>query len=110
MSRVLIEDGKLRGVLVPRKAVLTNTLWEEDLITADHVISTVGVWNVLYIVPAEELPLWYAEQIRFLAQDKFRLALIGLQIATEEPCPILDRLELSTWLHTPRARLSGFLF
>lgn len=110
VSRVVIENGKAKGVLIPKDAVLTNTMFEEDLITADHVISTVGVWNVLDIVPAEELPMWYAEQIRFLAQDKFRLALLGLQIATEEPCPVLDRLELSTWLHTPRARLSGFLF
>ena len=110
VSRVLVENEKVKGVFVPRGAVLSNTMWEEDLITADHVISTVGVWNVLDIVPEDVLPVWYAEQIKFLAQDKFRLALIGLQIATEEPCPILDRQELSAYLHTPRARLSGFLF
>ena len=36
--------------------------------SADAVVSTLPVWNVLSVVPEWELPDWYAGQIRFLAQ------------------------------------------
>ena len=110
VSRIVIENGDVKGVMVPVNGDLPNTDLQEEFIEAGAVISTLPVWYVLNIIPDGTLPLWYENQIRYLAQDKFRVSLLGLHIATEEPVPILDRLELSTWLHTPRARLPGFLF
>jgi phytoene dehydrogenase-like protein len=111
VSRVVIEDGQTKGVLIPRQPrVLPNEIFEEEFIEAACVISTLPVWNVLDVVPEEALPDWYSAQIRHLAQDEFRVSWLGLHIATEEPCPAIDRAELSTWLHAPESRLPGFLF
>ena len=41
-----------------------------------------------------------------LAQDQFRIAWLGLYLAADEPVPVLDRRELSTWLARARPRAS----
>jgi phytoene dehydrogenase-like protein len=110
VQRVVIEDHEVKGVTVARKPRVLPNDYEVDLIECDQVISTLPVWHVLNVVPEWELPDWYVAQINHLAQDKFRIAWLGLYFAVDEPCPILDRLELSTWLHTPTARVPGFLF
>jgi len=74
------------------------------------VISTLPVWHVLNVVPEDELPDWYAGQIKYLAQDKFRIAWLGLYLATEEPVHQYDPRELSTWVRTPTTSTSGFMF
>jgi len=110
VTRVIIEDHKVKGVTVARKPRVLPNDYEVDLIECDQVISTLPVWHVLSVVPEWELPDWYVAQINHLAQDKFRIAWLGLYFAVDEPCPILDRLELSTWLHSPTARIPGFFF
>jgi phytoene dehydrogenase-like protein len=110
VNRVIVHDHKVSGVALASRSALPNAVFDEDVLTADAVISTLPVWNVLDILPLDVLPEWYIEQIRFLAQDKFRMALLGLQIAVEDPCPAIDRLELSTWLRTPSTTFAGFLF
>ena len=92
------------------KRVLPNEFFEEELIEAPCVISTLPVWHVLSVVPEEELPDWYAGQIRYLAQDKYKIAWLGLYLATEEPVARLDPRELSTWLRTPTTDTPGFMF
>jgi phytoene dehydrogenase-like protein len=111
VSRVLISDGRVTGVALPRKdAVLPNEIFHEEIVTADVVISTLPVWNVLQVVPEQQLPDWYVGQIRYLAQDRWRICWAGLYLATEEPVAIIDRKELATWLHAPESRCSGFMF
>ena len=111
VSRVLIEDGSVKGVALPRAdAVLPNEIFHEEVVTADAVISTLPVWHVLNVVPPSQLPGWYVDQIDFLAQDKLRIAWAGLYIATEESVSVLDRQEIATWLHAPTSRTSGFFF
>ena len=111
VSRVVIEAGEVKGVLIPRQPqVIPNERFEEDFIEAAAVISTLPVWNVLDVVPEDALPDWYVGQIRYLAQDRYRVAWLGQYIAVEDPCPATDRLELSTWLHTPTARVPGWLY
>ncbi|MCP3974191.1 MAG: NAD(P)-binding protein [bacterium] len=110
VTRVVIENDHVKGVMVPVDGLLPNTDLQEEFIEAAAVISTLPVWYALDIFDPGTLPLWYENQIRYLAQDKFRVSLLGIHLATEEPVPILDRLELSTWLHSPRARVPGFLF
>ena len=107
----MIENGAVKGIEVARQPrILPNELFEDELIEADIVISTLPVWNVLNVVPEWELPDWYVAQIRHLAQDHFRVAWLGLYLAVDEPVAVIDRKELSTWLHTPKGRLPGFLF
>lgn len=111
VQRVVIENGEVVGVAVGREPkVLPNEFFEEEVIEAPCVISTLPVWHVLSVVPREELPEWYSAQIDFLAQDKFRIAWLGLYLATEEPVTRYDPRELATWTSTPSTDCSGFMF
>jgi len=111
VSRVLIDDGRITGVAIPRSdAILPNEIFHEEIVTAPIVISTLPVWDVLRVVPRQELPDWYVDQITTMAQDKWRISWAGLYIATDEPVAVLDRQEIATWLHSPTARASGFMF
>jgi phytoene dehydrogenase-like protein len=111
VERVSIENRVVKGVEVARQPrILPNEKFEDELIEADAVISTLPVWHVLKVVPEWVLPDWYVGQIRHLAQDKFRIAWLGLYLAVDEPVPVLDRRELATWLHAPTSHVPGFLF
>jgi phytoene dehydrogenase-like protein len=111
VERVVIENGEVRGVAIGREPkVLPNEFYEEVILEASAVISTLPVWTVLNVVPRDELPEWYTAQIDFLAQDRFRIAWLGLHLATEEPVWKYDPRELSTWTETPSTPSSGFMF
>ena len=111
VSRVVIEDREIKGVEIPSKStILPGVPYEAELVETGCVISTLPVWSVLNVVPETELPDWYAGQINYLAQDKFRVSWLGLYMATDEPVHIYDPKELSTWLHDPVAGLPGFFF
>jgi len=111
VDRVIIENREVKGVAVPRQPrVIPNEIFEEEVLEAPVVISTLPVWHVLNVVPEDELPDWYAGQIRFLAQDQFRVSWLGLYLATEEPVTMFDPRELSTWLRTPTTDTPGFMF
>lgn len=111
VSRVVIEESVVKGVAIPRPdRVLPNEIFHDTIEEAPAVISTLPVWDVFNVVPEGELPEWYVAQIKHLAQDKYRIAWAGLYIATDEPVAVLERKELATWLHSPRARVPGFMF
>ncbi|MGH9247052.1 MAG: phytoene desaturase family protein [Acidimicrobiales bacterium] len=111
VDRVLIENGAVKGVALPRQPrVLPNEVFEDDVVDAECVISTLPVWNVLNVVPEWELPDWYAGQIRYLAQDRYRVSWLNLYLATEEPVTMYDERELSTWLATPHSPTPGYMF
>ena len=110
-DRVLIENHAVVGVALPRTPrVLPNEVFEDEVVETDCVISTMPVWNVLNVVPEWELPDWYSGQIRYLAQDKFRVAWVGLYLAVEEPVAVIDRQELATWLKAPITGKPGYMF
>ena len=111
VERVVVENGRAVGVAIARQPrVLPNEMFEDEVVEADCVISTLPVWNVLKVVPEQHLPDWYAEQIKLLARDEFRVAWLGLYIATREPVFALDERELATWLHAPLTGTPGFFF
>ena len=71
------------------------------------------LWNLLFEhhMPATSvLPDWYAGQIRYLAQPHYKVTWLGLYLASNEPAAVIDRKELSTWLHAPITRTPGFFF
>jgi len=110
VARVVIENEKVVGVAVAENRVLPNEIFEEDLIEADCVISTLPCWAVLRIVPEQDLPDWYVAQIRHISQIEFRATWLGVYLATHEPVHALDPRELATWLHTPNVPHAGFFF
>jgi phytoene dehydrogenase-like protein len=111
VERVVIENGRVVGVAIARQPrILPNEAFEEEVIEAECVISTLPVWNVLNVVPEQHLPDWYAAQIRFLARDELRVAWAGLYIATKEPAFALTQKELSTWFQAPLTKAPGFFF
>ena len=111
VSRVLIENGEAKGIAVARPdAVLPNEIFHDEIVSAPSVVCTLPVWHVLQIVPEQQLPDWYVGQIKYLAQDRWRISWAGMYIATEEPVSVIDRKEIATWLHTPIGRTSGFMF
>lgn len=111
VDRVVIENGEVKGVMVRQMTgIVPNEYPDDEFIEAAAVISTLPVWNVLDVVPEDALPDWYTGQIKYLAQDHYKVAWLGQYVAVEEPCPATDRLELATWLHTPTARVPGWLY
>jgi phytoene dehydrogenase-like protein len=110
VDSVLIEDEEVKGVVLGGSKIMPNEFLEGDVLETDCVISTLPVWNVLRVVPESALPDWYTAQIRFLAQDHLRISWLGLYLATRDEVHINSDKELATWLHTPRAGVSGFMF
>ena len=109
-SRVVIENGAVVGLAVTNPHVLPNEIFEETIVETDCVVSTLPVWNVLRVVPEQELPDWYVAQIKHLARIEFRATWLGVYLATKEPIHALDPRELATWLHTPNLAHAGFFF
>ena len=109
-SRVVIENGRVAGLAVANSHVLPNEIFEETIVETDCVISTLPVWNVLRVVPEQDLPDWYVAQIKHLARVEFRATWLGVYLATKEPIHALDPRELATWLHTPHLPHAGFFF
>jgi phytoene dehydrogenase-like protein len=110
VETVYFVNESVKGVMLGRDKILPNEFMEGEVLEADAVISTLPVWNVLRVVPESALPDWYVGQIKYLAQDSLRISWIGLYLATREEVHALDPREISTWLHAPTSRLSGFCF
>jgi phytoene dehydrogenase-like protein len=110
VDSVVIEHERVKGVVLGGNRVLPNEFLEGEVLETECVISTLPVWHVFRVVPASALPDWYVAQIRFLAQDHLRISWLGLYLATKEGSHVNDRHELATWLSTPRAGVSGFMF
>jgi phytoene dehydrogenase-like protein len=109
-SRAVIEDGRVKGVAVAEPHVIPNEIFEEELLEADCVISTLPVWHVLKVVPESDLPDWYVAQIKHLSRVEFRATWLGVYLATREPVHAFDPKELATWLATPHLEHAGFFF
>ena len=91
--------------------MIPNEIFEEEVIEAECVISTLPVWNVLRVVPRADLPDWYAAQIKHLARVEFRATWLGVYVATEEP--VLRGLRARAGhlaRDAPASRTPGFFF
>ncbi len=111
VDRVVIENHRVIGVALGRDGRVVPNDWEAgEVVETDCVISTLPVWNVLRVVPEWELPDWYANQIKYLAQDQYRVSWLNVYMATEEPVTMFDPKELSTWLATPHSPTPGYMY
>ncbi len=111
-QRVIIENGRVRGVRIERgpRAMMTEAFnWET--VECDCVVSTLPVWNVLNVVREQDLPDWYVAQIKMLAQDQFKVCWLGLYVASREPIFTgLHLTELDIWFESPYSKLPGWAF
>ena len=67
VSRILIEDGRVRGVQVddaPRR--VPTELPDGKTIEAPVVVSAVAIWDVFNILNEDDLSPWYADRLRHL--------------------------------------------
>jgi phytoene dehydrogenase-like protein len=111
VDRVIIKDGRVKGVAIERgEKVMPTQVMEKELIGADQVISTVPIWNVLDIVNEECLPEWYVDNIKMLAQDQHRVTWLGLYMASDEPIYAIQPRELCAWEEGPKTGLAGWGF
>lgn len=65
--RIVIEDGKARGVQIEgaRRRVPTE-LVDTRLIEAPVVVSAVAIWDIFNILSEDDLSPWYADRLRHL--------------------------------------------
>lgn len=110
VDRVVIEDGKVKGVALSpgRKAAPDRRRRGGDHRGRLRHLDAAGVERAERGSGAE-LPDWYSAQIRHLAQDRFRVAWLGLYIATDEPVHMYDPRELSTWVRDPGRGIARIL-
>ncbi len=111
VHRVVIRKGRVEGVTVSEgEPSVPGELLERKLIQTDKVVCTLPVWNVLDLFCEDDLPGWYVEQIRYLAQEKFKVCWVGYYVASREPIFAMEPKEMCTWLSAPRSGLGGFAF
>lgn len=67
VSRILIEQGRVRGVALdqgPRR--VPTELPDTETIEAPVVVSAVAIWDVFNILSEDDLSPWYADRLRHL--------------------------------------------
>ena len=90
VSRVVIEQGAVRGVLVEEgERVVPTQLPETRFIAAPVVVSAVAIWDIFNIVSEDDLPVWYAQRLEHLHRQTLNVATLTVA---------LDRAEL--WDHS----------
>ena len=111
-QRVIIEKGRVKGVMIERGApAMMTEAFNWETIECDAVISTLPVWNVLNVVRQKDLPDWYVTQIRTLAQDAYKVCWVGMYVACREPIFTgIHPTELALWFDAPHSHLPGWAF
>lgn len=85
VSRVVIEEGKVRGVeiedgqhLVPMQFVDTK------FIEAPVVVSAVAIWDIFNIISEDDLSPWYVERLKYLHRKTLNLATVTYALDKED--------------------------
>lgn len=67
VSRILIENGRARGVAVDQgQRRVPTELLDTQTIEAPVVVSAVAIWDVFNILSEDDLSPWYADRLRHL--------------------------------------------
>ena len=74
VSRIVIENGRVRGVAVDagQRRVPTELL-DTELIEADVVVSAVAIWDIFSILSEDDLSPWYADRLKHLHRKTLNL-------------------------------------
>jgi hypothetical protein len=85
VSRVVIENGRVRGVEVEDgERVVPTQFVDSRLIEAPVVVSAVAIWDIFNIVSEDDLPPWYAERLTHLHRKTLNLATLTYALDEEE--------------------------
>lgn len=114
VGQILVENGRVKGVSLERyvdgRKATPNEFPDIEVAEADVVVNTVPVWGLLKILDEKLLPDWLADQVKLIAQDKYKVGWLGVYVASKEPIYAKDPLELCAWLHAPHSGLAGWAF
>jgi phytoene dehydrogenase-like protein len=111
VANVIVEDGRAKGVTVGRGEVpLAGYDVGSDEILADAVVCTLPIWDALKVLPEEEMPKWYVDQIKEGAKLENRTFWFGFYAALEAPVFTQSPLELTGWVKGPVTGLDGWSF
>ena len=85
VSRIVIEDGTVRGVEVEhgRRSVPTQFL-DTELIEAPVVVSAVAIWDIFNILSEDDLSPWYAERLEYLHRRTLNLLTINFALDSDK--------------------------
>jgi len=85
VSRVVIENGEVRGVEVEDgERIIPTQLADAELIEAPVVVSAVAIWDIFNIVSEEDLPPWYAERLENLHRKTLNLGTLTFALDKED--------------------------
>jgi phytoene dehydrogenase-like protein len=102
VSKVVIEDGRARGVeMESQDRVIPTQVLDTEFIEASVVISAVPLWDVLNVVSEDDLPPWYAERIRFLSRKTLNVWTLDYALDNK---PSIDESDL---MYVPAGPISG---
>jgi len=69
VDKVVIEDGRVRGVNVEcQERVIPTQVVDTEFIEAPVVVAAVPLWQILGVVSEDDLPPWYVDRIQFLSK------------------------------------------
>ncbi|HLN06203.1 MAG TPA: FAD-dependent oxidoreductase [Acidimicrobiales bacterium] len=111
VAAVAAEAGRVRGVYVEvGERRVPNEVLPIERLDAEAVILTLPAWDVLALLPEDQIPAWYLDLIRRLTTEDARGSWIGFYAALPEPAQVFTSRELAVWFATPRTGLPGFGF
>lgn len=108
-AAVAASRGRVEGVYVETGTRrMPNEFLPVELISADAVILTLPAWDVLPLLPRDQVPGWYLELVERLTTTEARGSWIGFYAGLSEPVYQHTERELAAWFTTPRTGHPGF--
>lgn len=111
VAGVAVEDRTVRGVYVEvGERRVPNEVLPLERIDADTVILTLPAWDVLGLLPGDDVPAWYLDLVARMTTEDARGSWIGFYAALPEPPAVYTPRELAVWFGTARTGLPGFAY
>ena len=85
VSRIVIEDGKVRGVeLEAGECIVPTQVVDTRLIEAPVVVSAVAIWDIFNIVAEDDLPPWYAARLEDVHRKTLNVGTLTFALDKED--------------------------
>ena len=110
VSRIVIENGRVRGVNVHGPRLTPDEYPVRELIEADNVLCTIPVWALENIVSEDDFPQSYMAYMRYLSHPMFRASWIGFYAALDAPIFAKSQYEIAAWDRGPYTNQTGYSY
>ncbi len=85
VSRIVIEEGRVRGVEIEQgQRVVPTQFLETELLEAPVVVSAVAIWDIFNILSEDDLAPWYAERLEYIHRKTLNLLTINFAMDSDE--------------------------